>query len=236
MRRSTGLKTRDSLIWQPPFFDLRWEPALSLQLLTDWGFGGLPELLWFRGANFYNFLPRDSQAQSMVPTGCLPLLGVVVTIAEAGLGILLILGFATRMSALLTGMMTLAFGSTMTFVLGVHAPLNYSVFVFSAASFLLASQAPDALSIDKFRELNRSRKEREERLHSPIDRRDFYMTNRPTVLVTGASQGIGAAIVQAFLRRNYNVVATSRNISNSWTRSISTSRTCRWRHRQGSDG
>jgi NAD(P)-dependent dehydrogenase (short-subunit alcohol dehydrogenase family) len=39
------------------------------------------------------------------------------------------------------------------------------------------------------------------------------MTNRPTVLVTGASQGIGAAIVQAFLRRNYNVVATSRNIS-----------------------
>lgn len=39
------------------------------------------------------------------------------------------------------------------------------------------------------------------------------MTDRPTVVVTGASQGIGAAIVQAFLRRNYNVVATSRNIS-----------------------
>lgn len=39
------------------------------------------------------------------------------------------------------------------------------------------------------------------------------MTKRPTVIVTGASQGIGAAIVQAFLSRNYNVVATSRNIS-----------------------
>ena len=34
-----------------------------------------------------------------------------------------------------------------------------------------------------------------------------------TVIVTGASQGIGAAVVQAFLDRNYNVVATSRSVS-----------------------
>jgi NAD(P)-dependent dehydrogenase (short-subunit alcohol dehydrogenase family) len=35
------------------------------------------------------------------------------------------------------------------------------------------------------------------------------MTSRKTVIVTGASQGIGAAVVQAFLDRGYNVVATS---------------------------
>lgn len=34
-----------------------------------------------------------------------------------------------------------------------------------------------------------------------------------TVIVTGASQGIGAAVVQAFLGRGYNLVATSRNMS-----------------------
>ena len=39
------------------------------------------------------------------------------------------------------------------------------------------------------------------------------MTNGKTVIVTGASQGIGAAAVQAFLHRGYNVVATSRTIS-----------------------
>lgn len=41
------------------------------------------------------------------------------------------------------------------------------------------------------------------------------MPDNKTVIVTGASRGIGAAIVQAFLSRGYNVIATSRNISTS---------------------
>ncbi|HUE13964.1 MAG TPA: SDR family oxidoreductase [Planctomycetaceae bacterium] len=36
-----------------------------------------------------------------------------------------------------------------------------------------------------------------------------------TVIVTGASQGIGAGIVRAFLERGYRVVASSRNITKS---------------------
>jgi NAD(P)-dependent dehydrogenase (short-subunit alcohol dehydrogenase family) len=39
------------------------------------------------------------------------------------------------------------------------------------------------------------------------------MEKKKTVIVTGASQGIGAAIVHAFLDRGYNVVATSRSVS-----------------------
>ena len=38
-------------------------------------------------------------------------------------------------------------------------------------------------------------------------------TQRKTVIVTGASQGIGAGIANEFLDRGYNVVANSRNIS-----------------------
>src|ERR1700738_656141 len=39
--------------------------------------------------------------------------------------------------------------------------------------------------------------------------------NRKTVVVTGASQGIGAGIAQAFLARGYNVVGTARNATKS---------------------
>ena len=36
-----------------------------------------------------------------------------------------------------------------------------------------------------------------------------------TVIVTGASQGIGAGAVRAFLARGYRVVANSRNVTKS---------------------
>lgn len=41
------------------------------------------------------------------------------------------------------------------------------------------------------------------------------MTTKKTVIVTGASQGIGAGLVNAFIERGYNVVATSRQVSTS---------------------
>jgi len=43
------------------------------------------------------------------------------------------------------------------------------------------------------------------------------MASKGTIIVTGASQGIGAGVVQAFLDRGYNVVANSRNIISSGT-------------------
>src|SRR5713101_5490869 len=40
-------------------------------------------------------------------------------------------------------------------------------------------------------------------------------TNRKTVIVTGASQGIGAGVVKAFLARGYDVVGTARSATQS---------------------
>jgi NAD(P)-dependent dehydrogenase (short-subunit alcohol dehydrogenase family) len=40
-------------------------------------------------------------------------------------------------------------------------------------------------------------------------------STRKTAIVTGASQGIGAGIVKAFVERGYNVVATSRKVTQS---------------------
>ena len=41
------------------------------------------------------------------------------------------------------------------------------------------------------------------------------MNETKTVIVTGASQGIGACLVKTFLERGYSVVANSRNITKS---------------------
>jgi NAD(P)-dependent dehydrogenase (short-subunit alcohol dehydrogenase family) len=41
------------------------------------------------------------------------------------------------------------------------------------------------------------------------------MSNKQTVIVTGASKGIGAAVTQAFLGRGYNVVGNSRSFSSA---------------------
>jgi NAD(P)-dependent dehydrogenase (short-subunit alcohol dehydrogenase family) len=45
------------------------------------------------------------------------------------------------------------------------------------------------------------------------------MSSKRTAIVTGASQGIGAALVEALRNAGYNVVATSRNIHESSTAS-----------------
>src|SRR5690348_12761160 len=49
-----------------------------------------------------------------------------------------------------------------------------------------------------------------------VSRKKVDMGNeQKTIIVTGASQGMGAGVVQAFLDRGYNVVANSRNITKS---------------------
>jgi NAD(P)-dependent dehydrogenase (short-subunit alcohol dehydrogenase family) len=45
------------------------------------------------------------------------------------------------------------------------------------------------------------------------------MPDHKTAIVTGASRGIGAGLVKAFLKQGYNVVATSRNVSQQLTAS-----------------
>jgi NAD(P)-dependent dehydrogenase (short-subunit alcohol dehydrogenase family) len=45
------------------------------------------------------------------------------------------------------------------------------------------------------------------------------MPDSKTAIVTGAQQGIGAGLVEGFLNKGYNVVATSRNVTQSLTAS-----------------
>ena len=79
------------------------------------------------------------------------MLAWTATILETLLGVALLIGIATRVAALLSGVLLLLFAMAMTFALGVKAPLDYSVFSASAGAFLLSACERYKLSVDEWR-------------------------------------------------------------------------------------
>ncbi len=118
-----------------------------------WGAAGTPSVAW---GNFHNFLAYTAVLNPWSPASLVPFVGWTATLAETVVGIALILGVLTRAAAALGGLVTLIFALAMAFVLGVHAPLNYGVFVYAGACFFLACASPDRWTLDAL--LRRGRK------------------------------------------------------------------------------
>ena len=71
--------------------------------------------------------------------------------AEALFGLCLMIGWRTRSAALMSGILLILFGVTMTGALGVKAPLDFSVFSAAGGAFLLATCTEFPFSVDKLR-------------------------------------------------------------------------------------
>ena len=91
------------------------------------------------------------QLNWFLPKATIPTLAIVSTCAESLVGILLVLGWQTRVVALSSGVLLLLFAGAMTGALGIKAPLDFSVFSASGGAFLLASCAEYPFSIDQLR-------------------------------------------------------------------------------------
>ena len=65
--------------------------------------------------------------------------GLVATIGEALCGIMLIVGYKVKLAAYGSFMLTLVFALSMLLFIQYRAPFDYSVFVVSFSSLLLAS-------------------------------------------------------------------------------------------------
>ena len=113
-----------------------------------WGPPGTPNVAW---GNFGNFLAYTAKLNPWFPRGWIPAIGWAATVGEICFGLMLIIGYRTRLAAALTGLLTLAFAVGMVAGIGIHAPLNYSVFVVSAGAFLLAEAGRYPLSLDSWR-------------------------------------------------------------------------------------
>ncbi len=101
--------------------------------------------------NWTTFVTYTHTLNPFVSMDVANLLAVLVTISEAGLGVLLIIGLFTRWAALGAGLLTGLFALAMTFALGGKAPVNFSVWVDSAAGLLLATLPAYAYGADAWR-------------------------------------------------------------------------------------
>ena len=133
--RWTGLATVSSVF-------LRFALGISfLSAVADrfglWGVYGQPDVAW---GNYARFVDYTAKLNWFLPAATIPALAMTATAAETLFGLLLILGWKTRLVALLSGALLAIFALTMTVALGVKAPLNFSVFSAAGGALLLAAR------------------------------------------------------------------------------------------------
>jgi hypothetical protein len=119
-----------------------------------WGAYGQPNVAW---GNYARFVDYTAKLNWFLPAWMIPGLAVVATAAETLFGILLVLGWKTRTTALLSGVLLATFALTMTMALGVKAPLDLSVFSAAGGALLLGAFANFPRSLDEFLRENRGR-------------------------------------------------------------------------------
>lgn len=98
--------------------------------------------------NWENFEKYTRQLTFFLPETLSTFSAYTATFLEILFPLMLILGFKTKIAAYGTGILLLVFAFSMSIALGIKAPLDYSVWVGSAAAFLLATQKEFYFSID----------------------------------------------------------------------------------------
>jgi putative oxidoreductase len=133
-------------------------PQLLLRIALGIGFiAPVSDRLGFLGpfggrniewGNWDNFINYTGTLMPFLDKPAVNIMGIIATLAEATIGILLIIGFKTRLAAIGGFVLTLVFALSMSIFLGVKLPINFATFPFSAASLLLATIPVYKWSID----------------------------------------------------------------------------------------
>jgi len=111
------------------------------------GAPGQANIAW---GNWESFLQYTHTLLPFLSRPISDVMGFIATAGEALFGLLLMIGYQTRQSAIGSFLLLLLFGLMMTITLGLKAPLNYSVFSAAAAAFILATLPSFRWSIDNY--------------------------------------------------------------------------------------
>ena len=102
------------------------------------GYLGPPGTHGVSWGNWENFFLYSKNLMYYLPDSLIQVFAVTASLAELVFGLALIFGLFTRTTSILSGILLLCFALAMTFSMGLHAPLSYSVYTASAAAFLLS--------------------------------------------------------------------------------------------------
>ncbi|KIC01039.1 DoxX protein [Flavobacterium sp. JRM] len=100
-------------------------------------------------SGWQNFIAYTEKVNSFAPKNSIPLIAILSTLLETLFALMLLIGYKTRLAATGAAILTLLFALAMAYSFGVKEPLDYSVLVFSAAAFLLATMPQYRWSIDE---------------------------------------------------------------------------------------
>ncbi|KFF02242.1 DoxX family protein [Flavobacterium hydatis] len=100
-------------------------------------------------SGWQNFIAYAEKVNSFAPKNSIPVIAILSTILETVFALMLLIGYKTRLAATGATFLTLLFALAMTYSFGIKDPLDYSVFAFSAAAFLLATMPQYRWSIDE---------------------------------------------------------------------------------------
>ncbi|RKE52319.1 DoxX family membrane protein [Sphingobacterium detergens] len=117
--------------------------------LGFWGAPGTANASW---GNWANFVAYSNQLNFFAPAAMGNVLAIGATILEVIFALLLLIGYRTRLAALLSGSLLTIFALMMTLSFGIKVTFNYSVWVGASACFLLGSYRNFALSVDTYLE------------------------------------------------------------------------------------
>jgi uncharacterized membrane protein YphA (DoxX/SURF4 family) len=111
------------------------------------GAPGTPGVGWGDWKHFIDY------TNTLIPFASRPVadvMGLIATIAEGVFGIFLIVGLKIKQIALGAAILTLSFGLCMAIFVGIGAPFNYPVFVFTGGALVLSGIDRHKWSIDDY--------------------------------------------------------------------------------------
>ncbi|WP_257669792.1 DoxX family membrane protein [Parapedobacter tibetensis] len=115
--------------------------------LGYWGEPGSPNASW---GDWESFLIYSNKLNFFVSQQIGELLAITATALEVVFALLLLIGYKTKITSVLSGILLTLFAVAMTMAFGIKSTFNYSVWIGASACFLLSMMNTYRYSLDNY--------------------------------------------------------------------------------------